>query len=118
MGGSVLRWVPSTTRVSTHIVAFDMDGTLIKTKSGVCGVFAVHYSKFSFLSHAWLVWLPSSHHLVIPTVLGAVRTICSRSDPPRPTLSPFVLSPKGPGLSSLGGPECDIGESLYVYSSC
>lgn len=48
MGGSVLRWVPSTTRVSTHIVAFDMDGTLIKTKSGVCGVFAVHISKFSF----------------------------------------------------------------------
>lgn len=34
MGGSVLRWVPSITRVSTHVVAFDMDGTLIKTKSG------------------------------------------------------------------------------------
>ncbi|CAM9646743.1 unnamed protein product [Scytosiphon promiscuus] len=32
-GGSVLRWVPKTTRASTHIVAFDMDGTLIKTKS-------------------------------------------------------------------------------------
>lgn len=31
----MLRWVPNNTRVSTHIVAFDMDGTLIKTKSGV-----------------------------------------------------------------------------------
>ncbi|CAN0454935.1 unnamed protein product, partial [Ectocarpus sp. 8 AP-2014] len=35
MEGSVLRWVPDRIRVSTHIVAFDMDGTLIKTKSGV-----------------------------------------------------------------------------------
>ncbi|CAN0551044.1 unnamed protein product, partial [Ectocarpus sp. 12 AP-2014] len=35
MEGSVLRWVPDRRRVSTHIVAFDMDGTLIKTKSGV-----------------------------------------------------------------------------------
>ncbi|CAN0574854.1 unnamed protein product, partial [Ectocarpus sp. 12 AP-2014] len=35
MEGSVLRWVPDRSRVSTHVVAFDMDGTLIKTKSGV-----------------------------------------------------------------------------------
>lgn len=33
--GSVLRWLPKGgRRVSTHIVAFDMDGTLIKSKSG------------------------------------------------------------------------------------
>ncbi|CAM9401545.1 unnamed protein product [Ascophyllum nodosum] len=32
--GAVLRWVPDTARVSTHILAFDMDETLIKTKSG------------------------------------------------------------------------------------
>ena len=36
MNGAVLRWTPETTRVSTHILAFDMDGTLIKTKSGQC----------------------------------------------------------------------------------
>lgn len=40
MEGSVLRWVPDKSRVSTHIVAFDMDGTLIKTKSGVVVVTA------------------------------------------------------------------------------
>lgn len=34
IGGAVLRWVPKTQRFSTHILAFDMDGTLIKTKSG------------------------------------------------------------------------------------
>lgn len=37
MGGSVLRWVPKSVRVSSHIVAFDMDGTLITTKSGKGG---------------------------------------------------------------------------------
>ncbi len=41
MEGSVLRWVPSTTRVSTHVVAFDMDGTLIKTKSGLLDILCV-----------------------------------------------------------------------------
>ncbi|CAM9964711.1 unnamed protein product, partial [Hapterophycus canaliculatus] len=55
MGGSVLRWVPKTTRTSTHIVAFDMDGTLIKTKSG---------KKFGDTPDDWQLW-----HSKIPEVL-------------------------------------------------
>eukprot|EP00752_Nemacystus_decipiens_P002205 g2097.t1 len=55
VGGSVLRWVPSTARVSTHIVAFDMDGTLIKTKSG---------KKFGDAADDWQFW-----HGKIPAVL-------------------------------------------------
>lgn len=38
MGGSLLRFVPKGgCRVSTHIAAFDMDNTLIKSKSGKVG---------------------------------------------------------------------------------
>ncbi|CAN0423965.1 unnamed protein product, partial [Pylaiella littoralis] len=55
MGGSVLRWVPNTTRVSTHIAAFDMDGTLIKTKSG---------KRFGDAKDDWRLW-----HGSIPVVL-------------------------------------------------
>ncbi|CAN0425013.1 unnamed protein product, partial [Ectocarpus fasciculatus] len=55
MEGSVLRWVPDKSRVSTHIVAFDMDGTLIKTKSG---------KRFGDAADDWQLW-----HGKIPTVL-------------------------------------------------
>ncbi|CAN0298576.1 unnamed protein product, partial [Ectocarpus fasciculatus] len=56
MEGSVLRWVPDKSRVSTHIVAFDMDGTLIKTKSGVV--------RFGDAADDWQLW-----HGKVPTVL-------------------------------------------------
>ncbi|CAB1100226.1 unnamed protein product [Ectocarpus sp. CCAP 1310/34] len=55
MEGSVLRWVPDRSRVSTHIVAFDMDGTLIKTKSG---------KRFGDAADDWQLWNGK-----IPTVL-------------------------------------------------
>eukprot|EP00904_Undaria_pinnatifida_P003137 jgi/Undpi1/12824/HiC_scaffold_7.g02491.m1 len=55
MEGSVLRWVPATERVSSHILAFDMDGTLIKTKSG---------ARFGDSVGDWQLLHPS-----IPTVL-------------------------------------------------
>ncbi|CAM9319329.1 unnamed protein product [Ectocarpus sp. 12 AP-2014] len=55
MEGSVLRWVPDRRRVSTHIVAFDMDGTLIKTKSG---------KRFGDAADDWQLWNGK-----IPTVL-------------------------------------------------
>lgn len=48
--GSVLRWVPDRSRVSTHIVAFDMDGTLIKTKSGVLVGIVFFHDTFLALS--------------------------------------------------------------------